>query len=259
MSLFESRTRLKDVVPLKTPMSVMIDPSNGCNFRCVFCPTANPELLASVGRPTGVMKFPLFTKIIDDMTAFGEPVRSLLLYKDGEPLVNVRLADMVRYAKDKGVAGEVSITTNAALLTRARAIELIEAGLDNLRVSVEHVNDDGYKKVTQTYSDYQTIVDNIMALFEEKNRRASPLKIHAKIVNVGLGPEEIEKFRTDFGSISDSLTVEELMGWSNTEDMDCLLGTEPTTGVDGKTGLNPDRQVCPSPFKTLAINFDGRV
>ena len=259
MSLFKSRTLLRDVMLLATPMSVMIDPANGCNFRCVFCPTANPDLLASVGRPIGVMKYPLFTKIIDDMTAFERPVQSLLLYKDGEPLVNRRLADMVRYAKKKGVADEISITTNAALLSRERAVELIEAELDNLRVSVEHVHDEGYRKITQTFDDYQAIIANVTALFEEKNRRGSPLKVHAKIVNVALTPEELLTFKSDFEPISDSVTVETLMGWSNTEDMDCLLGTEPTTGVDGHTGLKTDRKVCPSPFKTLAVNFDGRV
>ena len=259
MRFLESRTRLRDVIPLDTPLSIMIDPANGCNFRCVFCPTANSKLLASVGRPIGVMKLPLFKKIIDDLAAFPKPIQSILLYKDGEPLVNRHLAEMVHYAKKKGVADEVSITTNAALLTQERTIELIEAGLDNLRISVEHVNDDGYKRVTQTFSDFQTILTNVAFAFEEKKRRGSSLKIHTKIVNAALSPEDIDKFRTDFEPISDTTNVETLMGWSNTEDMDCLLGEKPTTGVDGKTAIKVNRKVCPSPFKTLAVNFDGRV
>ena len=31
--------RLGDNLPLDTPWSMMIDPSNLCNFKCIFCPT----------------------------------------------------------------------------------------------------------------------------------------------------------------------------------------------------------------------------
>ena len=51
------RNDLSQVLPLATPFSLLIDPSNGCNFRCVFCATGSPELLKEVGRPRGSMKF----------------------------------------------------------------------------------------------------------------------------------------------------------------------------------------------------------
>ena len=30
---------IKDILPLKVPMLIWIDPTNMCNFKCVFCPT----------------------------------------------------------------------------------------------------------------------------------------------------------------------------------------------------------------------------
>ena len=33
------RTKLVDVVPLRQPYVIMIDPCDSCNFLCRFCPT----------------------------------------------------------------------------------------------------------------------------------------------------------------------------------------------------------------------------
>ena len=62
-----------------------------CNFRCTFCPTGDYELLKSVSRPLGVMPYELFCKIIDDLKEFPEKLKSLRLYKDGEPFLNKNL------------------------------------------------------------------------------------------------------------------------------------------------------------------------
>lgn len=251
--------RLREIVPLSAPLSMLIDPANGCNFRCTFCPTGNPELLKSVGRPIGVMKFELFEKIVEDMARFPQPVKTVMLYKDGEPLINKRLPDMVALLKARGVARHVAITTNASLLDETRAVALIEAGLDSIRISVEHVHDEGYLKITQNYSDYRCILDNVKFLYEEVRRRGAELQIHAKIVDAGLSEFEKRKFLSDFEPISDHASIESIMGWSNTGDNDMTLGLNPETGIDGYTPLKKERIVCPSPFKTLAINFNGEV
>ena len=48
------------------------------------------------------------------------------------------------------------------------------------------------------------------------------------------------------------------MGWSQSSAKDWTLGTSPDKGIDGESSLN-DIQVCPQPFKGLAVNFDGTV
>lgn len=249
---------LRESVPLASPLSVHVDPTNACNFRCSFCPTGNPELLKAAGRPLGLMKLPLFAKIIDDLRAFPVPVKSLLLYKDGEPLVNKRLPEMVELAK-RGNVASVSTTTNAALLDRETSRALIDAGLDHIRISVEHVTPQGYREITRTFDDYEVVRSNVAALFEERNQRGSRMTIHAKIVDTGLSTQERAKFHDDFSPISDLATVDSLIGWSDTGDADMLLGRRPSTGIDNVTPLKSDRTVCPSPFKTMAINFNGEV
>ena len=41
------------------------------------------------------------------------------------------------------------MTTNGSALTEKKSRELIEAGLDRIRFSIEHVNDEGYEKIIQ--------------------------------------------------------------------------------------------------------------
>ena len=53
---------IKDILPLKVPMLIWIDPTNMCNFKCVFCPTGDDELLRSVGRPKGMMNMKTYNK-----------------------------------------------------------------------------------------------------------------------------------------------------------------------------------------------------
>tara|TARA_B110000858_G_C17688643_1_gene420180 strand:- start:653 stop:823 length:171 start_codon:yes stop_codon:yes gene_type:complete len=43
--LGKEKIRLKDYLPLAMPVSIMIDPSNLCNYKCNFCPTSDNELL----------------------------------------------------------------------------------------------------------------------------------------------------------------------------------------------------------------------
>ena len=88
------------------------------------------------------MDFEVYKGIIDSLQEFPDPIRVIRLYKEGEPLVNPRFADMVRYAKQSPKVLRVDTTTNASLLTPERSLEIIDAGLDRLNISVEGVNAD---------------------------------------------------------------------------------------------------------------------
>jgi radical SAM protein with 4Fe4S-binding SPASM domain len=255
-----ARRSLAERLPLSTPLSIQIDPSSLCNFRCRFCPTGHPELLQQVGRSKGqIMSWQLYEKLVNDITAFPEKIKSLSLHKDGEPLLNKRLADMVALARTKGIAEKIVILTNAALLTRETAVSLIQAGTDVIRISVEHATSEGYKAHTQVFGDYGKIVANVRALREERDRLQSPLFISAKIIDLGLSAAELEIFSRDFGPICDEIGRTTAQGWSHSELFDFTLGTKPSVALDGHTPLKPQRITCPFPFYTLAVNANGIV
>src|SRR4030043_1495730 len=112
----ENRTKLEEVIPLEVPFVVFLDPADICNFQCKFCPTGNRALIKNIKRNSGLMDFELYKKIIADLCEFEKPIKVLRLYKDGEPLLNPRFADMVHYAKKSGCTLQVDTTTNGSLL-----------------------------------------------------------------------------------------------------------------------------------------------
>jgi radical SAM protein with 4Fe4S-binding SPASM domain len=254
------RCRLAESLPLATPFSIQIDPSNLCNFRCLFCPTGHPDLLRQTGRSKSqLMSWALYEKLISELALFPQPLKTLSLHKDGEPLLNPRIAKMVSLARARNIAEKIVILTNASLLTRELSIALIKAGLDVIRISVEHVSPDGYRKFTQVYHDYNKIVSNVRMLREERDRLQSPLFISAKLIDFGLSIDELDVFDRDFSPICDEVSRTTAQGWSLSEIFDFTLGSKPTVSLDGQTLLNPKRIACPFPFYTMAVNANGLV
>ena len=251
------RARLADVVPLSTPYAAYIEPTNLCNFRCKFCPTGHPSLLKRVKRASGLMDFELFKKVIDDFKEFPERLRVLFIHKDGEPLLHPRIGEMLAIAKRSEIAPVVWLTTNGSLLTRERAVEIIESGIDFVRLSVEHVTAEGYRALTGTFEDYDGLRRNIEFLFNEKNRRGSPLKIWAKMIDFNFTKDELEKFGRDFGEIADEVLLTGTGVWTSEMGIDFNMGAKPETGYDGVMPSKKDRVVCPYAFYNIAVNFDG--
>lgn len=248
----KQRETLEKVIPLPAPLVAYIEPTNLCNFRCQFCPTADPDLLKKVERPKGSMSFELFCRLVDDMKQFDRKLKVVNLYKDGEPLLHRQFPEMVRYLKQADVTERILLKTNGSLLDPELNQRLVAAGPDIICISAEAVSGEGYRKIAGAKIDYDTFRENIRDLYT----RRGDCEIHVKLANSGFPPQEIETFYADFEPIATRVWVEGLMGWSYSSVKDFTLGTNPTT-FDG-TPLAP-KLVCPFPFYAVAVNFNGTV
>lgn len=248
----QERQPLQRVIPLPAPFVVYIEPTNLCNFRCQFCPTADKPLLRRVGRPNGSMPLELLRKIVSDLAAFGTRLRLCSLYKDGEPLLHPDFPEMVRCLKQANVADRIWTKTNGSLLAPELNQELIDAGLDMICISVEAVSSEGYRKISGANIDYQQFRENVRDLYQRRRR----CEIYVKIADYGQGQAKLDQFYADFQPISTKIAVEKLMGWSYSSVKDFTLGTHPTT-YDGLP-FTP-KEVCSYPFYVMAINFNGTV
>jgi len=248
----KERVKLQDVVPLDTPMLMYLEPTNLCNLECSFCPTADRPLLRSVGRPAGIMKWDLFAKIVDDLKQFPRPLKMINIYKDGEPLLNQNLPEMVRYLKEAGVTEKVWMKTNGLLLTPALNDRLADCGLDMIGISVIAPHDTGYEKTAHKKINYNSLVANVWDLHRRKTRP----QIYVKMADVGFNQDEIDKFYRNFEPISDYIAVENLHGWSRTDLKDFTLG-KATDTFDGLP--NKNKIVCPWTLYQMTINWNGTV
>lgn len=247
--IVKERKKLEDVIPLETPIMLMIDPMAGCNFKCKFCFHALGEKnrIAS-----GKMEMDLFKKIILDIEEFPDLIDTIKLYKDGEPLLNPDLPKMIKYIKEKNAAKRVEFTTNASLLTEKLSDELIESGLDRIIISIEGVNAEKYKKITGVKIDFSNFVKNIENLYQRKENCV----IHIKGTNMAIPKEDEREFYQIFGNISDEIFIEKIAPtWLNTDFSSLNLDFKEHML---KKELS-NQQVCPYLFYSLSINVDGSV
>lgn len=248
----ENRTKLEEVIPLNVPFTVFVDPSDICNFKCKFCPTGDRELMKEIERNSMIMDFDLYKKVIDDLCELEKPIKVLRLYKDGEPLLNPRFADMIRYAKERGCAEQIDTTTNASLLDPEKNLEIIEAGLDRINISINGLSDESYKEFTRHNVKFDKLVENITHFY--KHRKNCLVLI--KMVGDNLSREEHERFYDIFGNIADRIFIEHVAPcWPTFEMTD--VAPNQSVGIYGQE--ISEVVVCPYIFYSLSINSDGSV
>ena len=242
------RVNLWEVMPLSTPFLVYFDPSSLCNLRCAFCPTGYTKLRSM--RHNGFMDFELFKSIVDQMKAFPEKIKHVTLCKDGEPLLNKHFTDMVRYLKDADIAEKIITKTNGLLLlSHEDNTKLANCGLDQIGISVKHVDLDKYKEITAKYPNYDRLVAMVTDLY---NKRGN-MQIYVSILDTSLTDAEKQKFFDDFENISDFIAIEDLHGWSMSEMEDFTLGETPKL-----TPINK-KIACPLTMCSMVVNSNGTV
>jgi len=115
------------------PRNVFIETTNLCNSQCATCPRTFTAF-----EPPKTLRLDEFVRTVEQ---FPDMERALL-HGIGEPLLNKALPQMIAYLKARRV--HVLINTNATLLTEDWAHDLIESGLDELRVSLDSVRPETY-------------------------------------------------------------------------------------------------------------------
>ena len=217
----EDRKPLQDLLPLRQPLRILIDPCDLCNFRCHFCFQSKMDFQGSS------MNEQTFARVLDQLRDFEKPINVVHLFGLGEPLLNKKVPDYVRLLKESEVARETAITTNGSLLTEDISRRLVDAGLDRLSVSLNGVDDASFQKNVGTHVSFQQIYKQIQYFY--KIRGACHL--HVKIN----GESFDEAQRVRFGRMYDG----EASVW--------------------ETSADDRRIVCPQMFYELLIHSDGSV
>jgi MoaA/NifB/PqqE/SkfB family radical SAM enzyme len=154
---FESVEK-RDSAPEHPPVCLYLETTNRCNLLCTTCPRTYEEL-----EPPADMSWELFTRIVDQVPNLQRAV----LHGVGEPMLVKNLAKMVRYLKDRGTY--VLFNTNGTVLNEKNGRALIDASLDELRISLDAANSKSYIAVRG--KDYfKRILKNVRAFRELQER-----------------------------------------------------------------------------------------
>ncbi len=118
------------------PLSISFEPTTSCNLRCLECPSG----LRSFTRPTGMLEASLFKKTIDELAS---TLLYLIFYFQGEPFLNTKFLELVKYAATKNIYTATS--TNAHYLNDAVAKKTVESGLNRLIISIDGTTQETYQ------------------------------------------------------------------------------------------------------------------
>ncbi len=250
-----ARTRLADVLPLKTPFVVQIFPIYACNFTCEYCFHSVPVKERGFVSDWPVMKYDLYRKCIDDLEQFGEQLKVLRFVGMGEPLLHKDIARMIEYAVSRNVALRVELLTNGSLLTNKMSDSLIAAGLSRMVISLQGLSGGKYRRISNVDLDFKKFVANI----EYFHKRKTDTHVYIKIVDYALDETDTEqKFHGIFGDICDSMAVENAVPIMPGVDYEKVLSNPGGGRTQFGLPVAPI-QVCPQPFFTMQVNPDGKV
>ena len=132
----EAAPTLRSAYHERAPVCLYLETTNRCNLLCTTCPRTYEEL-----EPPADMSWELFTSIVDQLPGLERAV----LHGVGEPMLVRNLPAMVRYLKDRGTY--VLFNANGTVLNQRNGRALIDAGLDELRVSLDAANSASYEAI----------------------------------------------------------------------------------------------------------------
>jgi GTP 3',8-cyclase len=158
-----------------------ISVTDRCNFRCVYCRSANPENHMA---EHALLEWDEYERLARILVGMG--IRKIRV-TGGEPLVRPGVEDFIGRLKALGVQ-DLSMTTNGHLLAE-RCDRLVAAGLNRINISLDSLDREKFERITRTKT-----FDQVLAGIEAaQSSPLRPVKVNAVLVR-GINDGEVEAF-----------------------------------------------------------------
>ena len=221
-----------------------------CNLVCEMCYQSDPTLQGMIKKaPVKTMPWEVFTKVIDEAGARG--CCAVVFAGRGEPTLNPRFVEMLKYCHDKGIL-DIKFNTNVMALTESKVRELL--GMNAFLTIVFSV-DAGDKEVYERIrigSDFNRILENIK-MFNRIRQEEFPNSPVRTRVNMTIfkAEQDIEQARALWAPLVDEFSARN----ANSEQAGSVYQNNP----DGTSrNVYPER-ICVALFTRLYVWSDGTI
>lgn len=243
------RVYLKDVLPLETPFSIIVELTRACNFKCIYCVHSTENVKQNTYKP---LSLELFKKFINDAKQFPNKLKTLHFCGLGEPLLNKDLPKMIELAKE--ITDETVLITNGSLLMPKKSDELINSGLDVLRISLQGQSAEEYYKNCGVKIDFENFISNIKYFYENKKQS----KIILRMPDICLkSDEDYNKLNNIYSDICDGISIQNISPIQKGVDYSNIK--KDYNEAVYKNRLIQEVNVCPQPFYLMQLAADGIV
>ncbi|MDA0282785.1 MAG: radical SAM/SPASM domain-containing protein [Planctomycetota bacterium] len=212
------------------PKVVRIETTNHCNAACSFCPRE------SIGRKKTFMDQTLFEKVIGECVDGG--CRMIHMHNFGEPLLDKRLPERIRYAKDQGIP-KVKLFSNGALLHGKMAEDLLESGLDEIKISVDGSDAEEFNLI-RIGLQHDQVVENVRQFMKLRKERGHGPAIVAACTTTS----DERKTKDMLKGLVDGIDFARVHNWA---------------GARNILGNFSMRKPCDRPFRTMTVLVNGDI
>ena len=128
---------IKKVYVYGKPSFASFELSSRCNLNCPQCDVGN----RLTNRKNNFLNYNQYCNIMDEI---GTTLLDAIFYFQGEPLLNNNFSKYISYAKQYNIYTITS--TNAQLIDKDLAIEIVKSGLDRIIISIDGTTQEVYEK-----------------------------------------------------------------------------------------------------------------
>lgn len=227
---FHKNTKFDTCPPF--PREILIEVANICNLSCVFC------AYSKMTRPKGVIDPDVFVNILTQAYHLG--AREVGLYGGSEPLTCKDLEKHIETCRKVGYE-YIYITTNGILADEKQLQNLIDAGLDSIKFSINAGDRETYK-IIHGKDHFDKVCKNIV--FVDKYRQSLDRALYLAITFVETedNTDSYDNFYQLFGSVADEIVYTKAYNCSG------QMPNLPKMPIDG---------YCSIPFNRVIITKEG--
>jgi MoaA/NifB/PqqE/SkfB family radical SAM enzyme len=229
------------------PFMINFELGNECNANCLFCRTEkgdiydhNPEG-AGAPIPKGKLPFEVFASVIDECK---NHLMMAVLYANGEPFLYKDIFNAIRYASGRGVA--TMTATNGQLLSERNSRELLEAGLDFVKIAISGFTQEVYA-IQQKRGNIELVKNNIRNLARLKKEGGYGIVIMLDFISYTYNAHQVESVKRFCGELGIIFNVRP----GN------LRGLEDREPAPARKPELPVKTLCAWPWEVMTINWDG--
>ncbi len=238
------------------PRVLLIDNTNSCNAKCVWCP--NPDL-----ENLGVMKMDIYKKIIDDFASKGGRIRFGTF---GEPLLDKTFGEKIKYLSQYPSISGSEVLTNAYFLNQKVVPALLEHSV-GVEVSLDELDKETFEDVKKM--SYDVVRKNILDFLDanEQSRNPVPVNFRIKTLKTVEETENHEFYKLlaarrctlELTPMDDNV----LANWAGKFDKDAFLDEKVTNRVSTKFNYKrynlSNTAPCVQLWKWIVVYWDGSV
>ena len=223
------------------PKKLMIEVTNNCNSKCIFCGNCN------MTRERSFASGKIVKKALEQGKAM--EISEVGFYTNGEPLLDKNIEKYIEYAK-KNLYDYVYITTNGILANKNRVKALFDSGLDSIKFSINSIEKENYKNM-QGVNCFEKVVENLRNTYYIKKSQYPNKKVYVSYVKTKMNNYKDDEIKHFFEEYCDGVLIQEVRNQGG------LISNIEKLKINNHENIY--NLPCFYPFNTVIVTCEGYI